>query len=267
MTTIATWNINSLRTRLEHLKKWVGERNPDVILLQEIKCQEEHFPREEIEDLGYNVALLGQKSYNGVAILSKSPVEDVVYGLPTFQEDQQARYIEAFIGGVDGVRVASVYVPNGQEVGSEKFAYKMAFLEALKKHGETLLAQGDPLVIAGDYNIAPFVSDGHSPERFKQDRILCSLEEREALRSLYNTGFIDGFRLKHPETLPENQHLFSWWDYRSGSYQNNKGYRIDHLLLSPKAADRLQDAGIDPETRGEERPSDHAPVWVDLASA
>jgi len=263
MTTIATWNVNSLRTRLEHLKKWVNERDPDIILLQELKCQEEHFPKEEVEDLGYNIALLGQKSYNGVAILSKSPVEDVVYGLPTFQEDEQARYIEAF---VDGIRVASVYVPNGQEVGSEKFKYKMTFLEALQSHGKDLLAQNEPLIIAGDYNIAPFVSDGHSPERFKEDRILCSLQEREAMRSLYNTGFIDGFRLKHPNSLPENQGQFSWWDYRSGSYQNNKGYRIDHLLLSPKAADLLQDAGIDHETRSEQRPSDHAPVWVKLSN-
>lgn len=262
MTTIATWNVNSLRTRLEHLKKWVAERDPDVILLQELKCQEEHFPKEEIEDLGYNVAILGQKSYNGVAILSKSPLDDVVYGLPTFQEDDQARYIEAF---VDGVRVASVYVPNGQEVGSEKFAYKMKFLDALRQHGSDLLAQNEPLVIAGDYNIAPFVSDGHSPERFKGERILCSLQERETMRSLYNTGFIDGFRLKHPDTLLENQGQFSWWDYRSGSYQNNKGYRIDHLLLSPKAADLLQDAGIDHETRSEQRPSDHAPVWGTLS--
>jgi len=262
MITVATWNVNSLRTRLEPFKKWINERDPDVILLQEIKCQEEHFPREEIEDLGYNISLLGQKSYNGFAILSKSPVEDVVYGLPSFQEDEQARYIEAF---VNGVRVASVYVPNGQEVGSDKFAYKMAFLKALQAHGNDLLKQNEPLVIAGDYNIAPFISDGHSPERFKEDRILCSLQEREALRTLYNSGFIDGFRLKHPSFLPKNQGLFSWWDYRSGSYQNNKGYLIDHFLLSPKAADLLQDAGIDPETRSEERPSDHAPVWVKLA--
>lgn len=261
MTIIATWNVNSLRTRLEHLRKWVGERDPDIILLQELKCQEAHFPREEIEDLGYNVALLGQKSYNGVAILSKAPLEDVVYGLPTFPDDEQARYIEAF---VEGVRVASVYVPNGQEVGSEKFAYKMAFLEALKQHGERLLSQNEPLVIGGDYNVAPFVEDGHTPERFKEERILCSLQEREALRCLYNTGLIDGFRIKHPTTLSENKRLFSWWDYRSGSYQNNKGYRIDHLLVSPKAADRVQDAGIDHDIRGEQRPSDHAPVWLQI---
>lgn len=261
MTTLATWNVNSLRTRLEHLRKWVGERNPDIILLQELKCQEAHFPREEIEDLGYNVALLGQKSYNGVAILSKNPLEDIVYGLPTFPEDEQARYIEAF---VEGVRVASVYVPNGQEVGSEKFAYKMAFLKALTQHGQNLLGQDEPLVIAGDYNIAPFVSDGHTPERFKEERILCSLQEREALRSLYNTGFVDGFRLKYPAILKDNQQLFSWWDYRSTSYQNNKGYRIDHLLLSPEAADLIQDAGIDHSIREDQRPSDHAPVWIQM---
>ena len=227
MTVIATWNVNSIRTRLDHLKKWVEERNPDIILLQELKCQKEAFPFEEVENLGYNIALLGQKSYNGVAILSKSPLEDVVYGLPTSQGDEQARYIEAL---VDGIRVASVYVPNGQEVGSEKFAYKMQFLDALKHHGRVLLKNNEPLVIGGDYNIAPFVSDGHTPDTFKKDRILCSLQEREMLRSLYHEGFIDGFRLKHPDSLPANQNVFSWWDYRAGSYGNNKGYRIDPLL-------------------------------------
>ena len=261
MTIIATWNVNSIRTRVEHLKKWVAERNPHIILLQELKCQEETFPHEELDSLGYNVAMLGQKSYNGVAILSKSPLEDVVYGLPTYKEDEQARYIEAVI---DGVRVASVYVPNGQEVGSEKFTYKMTFLQALKEHAQTLLKYNEPLVIGGDYNIAPFVSDGHNPENFKKDRILCSLQEREVMRSLYNEGFIDGFRLKYPDTLPNNHNLFSWWDYRSGSYGNNKGYRIDHLLCSPQAADRFKDTGIDHEIRGEPKPSDHAPVWIDI---
>lgn len=263
MTVIATWNVNSIRTRVAHLKKWVAERNPDIILLQELKCQDETFPHEDVESLGYNIALLGQKSYNGVAILSKSPLEDVVYGLPTFSEDEQARYIEAF---VDGIRVASVYVPNGQEVGSEKFAYKMKFLGALKAHGRDLLKDNEPLVMGGDYNIAPFISDGHNPETFQKDRILCSLQEREALRSLYHEGFIDGFRLSHPDRLPANQNLFSWWDYRSGSYGNNKGYRIDHLLCSPQAADLLKETGIDHDSRGETKPSDHAPVWIEMAS-
>ncbi len=261
MTLIATWNVNSIRTRIDHLKKWVGERNPDIILLQELKCQEETFPHEEVEDLGYTIALRGQKSYNGVAILSKSPLEDVVCGLPTYPEDEQARYIEAL---VDGIRVASVYVPNGQEVGSEKFAYKMKFLNALKEHGRALLRHNEPLVIGGDYNIAPFISDGHNPDTFTKDRILCSLQERETLRALYHEGFIDGFRLKHPALLPANQNLFSWWDYRAGSYGNNKGYRIDHLLCSPQAADILKDTGIDHDIRGEQKPSDHAPVWIDL---
>lgn len=262
MTIITTWNVNSIRTRLDHLTKWSNERKPDIILLQELKCQESDFPKEAIEDLGYNVALLGQKSYNGVAILSKRTLEDISYTLPTFSEDKQARYIEAL---VDGIRVASVYVPNGQEVGSEKFVYKMKFLKALQDHGQSLLAYNEPLVIGGDYNIAPFVSDGHNPDTFKKDRILCSLQERETLRELYNTGFVDGFRLKYPADLPGNNTHFSWWDYRSGSYGNNKGYRIDHLLLSPAAADLFQDTGIDHEIRADERPSDHAPVWIELA--
>ncbi len=261
MTLIATWNVNSIRTRLPILEKWVAHRNPDIILLQELKCMEETFPLTAMEDLGYNVEMLGQKSYNGVAILSKYPIEDVVHGLPTLSNDPQARYIEAFCGGI---RVASVYVPNGQKIDSDKFNYKMNFLKALKKHARALLAQDESLIIGGDYNVAPDLCDGHNPDIFEKNRILCSLQEREALKNVINEGLIDGYRVVHPETLHENQKKFSWWDYRSGSYENNKGYRIDHLYCSPKAADFIQNSGIDIETRLQERPSDHAPVWLSL---
>jgi exodeoxyribonuclease-3 len=261
MTTIATWNVNSIRTRLPHLTAWVKERSPDIILLQELKCMDDVFPREAIEDLGYNIAVRGQKAYNGVAILSKTPIEDIVYTLPTFEQDQEARYIEAVVGGI---RVASVYVPNGQEVGSEKFAYKLTFLEALRTHCQTLLMHDEAVILGGDYNIAPFLADAHTAEAFAKERLLCSKEERQAFHRLMTLGYVDGFRLLYPDILPQNQRLFSWWDYRTGAYGENKGYRIDHLLCSPQAADLVKAAGIDQETRGEQQPSDHAPVWIQL---
>lgn len=262
MTTIATWNVNSIRTRLPHLLTWINERTPDIILLQELKCQHETFPHEALEDAGYNIALLGQKSYNGVAILSKFPLEDMTYNLPTFAQDSQARYIEAV---TNGLRVASVYVPNGQEVGSDKFTYKLAFLKALKDHCRQRLSHDEVFVVGGDYNIAPGLADVPTPDVLIKDRILCSRQERQAFSAFLNDGLVDGFRLLYPDLIPSHQQLYSWWDYRAGSYQDNKGYRIDHLLCSPQGADRLEDGGIDHETRGEKQPSDHAPVWLRLA--
>lgn len=263
MTVIATWNVNSIRTRLGHTLLWLKERNPDIVLVQEIKCQTADFPFMEIEDLGYNIRILGQKSYNGVAIFSKLPIDEIQEGLPTFQEDTHSRYLEAQIGTL---RVATVYVPNGQSVGSEKFAYKLNFLDALYRHGQTLLAQDMPLIIGGDYNIAPALCDGHSQERFTNNHILCSLEERQHFRRLLNLGFLDGLRLKYPACLRENQDLYTWWDYRARAYESNLGYRIDHLLLSPQAADLFNDAGVDHHLRGLEKPSDHAPVWISISS-
>lgn len=258
---IVTWNVNSIRARLGSVEAWLRSVQPDVVLLQETKCVEEAFPREPFEDLGYNIALKGQKSYNGVAILSKSPIEDVVDALPGDETDVQARYIE---GVVDTVRVASIYVPNGQEVGSEKYAYKMAFMDRLEAHVQKLLTYEEAFVLGGDYNIAPFPSDMHNPKLSGTDRILCSEAEQDALRRLLNKGLTDGVRVYHPENDPKTQNLFSWWDYRAGSYETNKGFRIDHLLLSPQAADRLNDAGIDSAPRGEPKASDHAPTWVSL---
>jgi len=255
---VATWNVNSVKVRVPHLVQWIEKAQPDVLLLQEIKCVDDAFPIEAFDHLGYNIETWGQKTYNGVAILSKYPIEDITRGLPGNEEDPQARYIEAFTGGV---RVASVYVPNGQEVGSEKFAYKCSFLNHLQAHMEKLLHFDEPIIIGGDYNIAPYPTDGHNPETFLKDRILCSLQEREKLRSIVNLGYIDAFRLQHPDHLSNNQKCFSWWDYRAGSWESNKGYRIDHLLISPQAADLMQDAGIDDTPRGWPKPSDHAPVW------
>lgn len=258
---IATWNVNSVKARLPHVEDWLRTFSPDVLLLQELKCEEQAFPREALEDLGYNLAICGQKTYNGVAILSRTPLEDVQCGLPTFEGDTQSRYIEAV---TNGVRVASVYVPNGQEVGSDKYAYKLEFYQRLLAHLKALLRYEEACVIGGDYNVAPEVVDGHSPAAFHDGRILCSGPERAAFHQLTHLGYSDSLRALYPAHTPQGQHLYSWWDYRAGSWPQNKGYRIDHLLLSPQASDRLKAGGIDMTPRGWERPSDHTPVWVEV---
>lgn len=252
---IVTWNVNSIRARLDNVMEWVQEHQPDVLLLQEIKCQEESFPKETFEDLGYNIAIHGQKTFNGVAILSKFPIEDIIRNIPHFNNDDHARYIEAV---TNGVRVASVYVPNGQSVGSDKYAYKLVFLEKLRHHLADILNYEEPFVVGGDYNIAPTDLDVACPEEWKGE-ILCSLAERNAYASLLHLGYYDAFRILYPIDK-----LFSWWDYRSGSWQKNEGLRIDHLLLSPQAADLLKKTGIEREARGKEKASDHAPVWCIL---
>lgn len=253
---IVTWNVNSVRVRLPHICEWLKENKPDVLLLQEIKCQEEAFPKTEIEDCGYNVAIHGQKTFNGVAIVSRYPLEDIVRGLPTFEEDEQARYIEAVVGTT---RVASVYVPNGQAVGSEKYDYKLTFLNRLYQHLETVLSYEEACAIGGDYNIAPEDQDVHDPKAWEGE-ILCSITERKSFRSLLHLGYSDAIRAQHKGPGP-----FSWWDYRSGAWQRGEGLRIDHLLLSPQAMDRLQTSGVDAPARGKEKASDHAPVWCELS--
>jgi exodeoxyribonuclease III len=252
---IATWNVNSIKARLPQVLKWVADANPHILLLQEIKCEAHTFPKEPFEDLGYNIALSGQKTYNGVAILSKEPLEDILIGLPDNGEDMQARYIEAVCGKF---RVASVYVPNGMEPGCDKYVYKLKFFHHLKAHLARRLRLDEAFVVGGDYNVAPYEMDGHDPTVFRQERILCSQKEREALREILYLGYTDALRALHPT----QQHLFTWWDYRAGSWQTNRGYRIDHVLLNPQAADLLISAGVDTTPRGEEKASDHAPVWV-----
>lgn len=255
MITIATWNINSIKVRLGHVVKWLSTFKPDVVLLQELKSVAEAFPRQEIEDLGYNIALKGQKTYNGVAILSKFPLEDVTDVLPRDNTDEQARYIEAV---TKGVRVASVYVPNGMEVGSSKYAYKLKFYDRLYEHTKHLLSFDEAFVIGGDYNVAPHPIDAYKPTG--DDRILCSPAERSKFYQIQHLGLTNAVR----DMNPQKPHLYSWWDYRKGSWEQNHGYLIDHLLLSPQAADRLDDCGIDIEPRGWEKPSDHTPVWCAL---
>ncbi|MBI2707854.1 MAG: exodeoxyribonuclease III [Proteobacteria bacterium] len=251
MLTIATWNINSIRMRLPLLLSWLKETAPDIVLLQETKTSDDQFPREAIEDLQYNIAISGQKSYNGVAILSKFPLEDVTLGIPGFADDQ-ARYLEAV---TNGMRVASVYVPNGSAVGTDKYQYKLTFLKHLYAHTQTLLTYDEAFVLGGDFNIAPTDQDVYDPEEW-HEKILCSTPEREGLRSLVYLGLTDALRALHPH----QKELYTWWDYRRGDWQNNFGLRIDHLLLSPQAADHLTEAFVDKNVRAIEKSSDHAPV-------
>jgi len=252
---IVTWNVNSIRARLENVLEWLKETQPNVVLLQEIKCEEKAFPKAPIEDLGYNIAIAGQKTYNGVAILAKAPIEDVICGLPTFPEDENSRYIEAVVGTT---RVASVYVPNGKAVGSEFYQYKLKFLEKLRQHLDNLLLYEEACVIGGDYNITPENWDVRFPELWDGE-ILCSPAERQQFQSLLHLGYYDVVRLYHRGPGP-----LSWWDYRNSSWQRDNGLRIDHLLLSPLAADRAQASGIDAAPRAKEKASDHAPVWCIL---
>lgn len=259
MPVICTWNVNSIKARLDHLEKIVNEAKPDVVLLQELKCVAEQFPYEAIENMGYNIAISAQKSYNGVAILSKAPIEDVKKVLPGDAEDEQARYIEGFtnING-HGLRVASVYVPNGQEVGSDKFSYKLSFFKRLHGHIKDLLNYNEAMVLGGDYNIAPEEIDVYNPKSL--DGTVCfHPEERKWIRAIINSGVYDAYRLMHP-----SKQEFSWWDYRTSGWQNNRGMRIDHLLISPESADKLKNVWIDNKSRGWERASDHAPVFLSM---
>lgn len=260
---IATWNVNSIKARLPAVTAWLQKANPDVVLLQEIKSTAQTFPYGALSHLGYNIEVVGQKTYNGVAILSKRPIEDVVCQLPGDEHDAQARYIEAVIGDV---RVASVYVPNGQEVGSEKFTYKLAFLQRLHTHLQHLLTYEEAFVIGGDYNVALNDADVYDPQA-RRGKLLFSLPERAGLRQILNLGLTDATRALHPADQPSGQELYSWWDYRAGSWQNNTGMRIDYLLLSPQAADRLEASDVDKAVRGRPKASDHAPVWCQIANS
>jgi exodeoxyribonuclease-3 len=255
MINVVTWNINSIRARLPLVLDWLKENAPDVVLLQETKVVDDQFPREEIENLNYNIALYGQKTYNGVAILSKFPLEDVVSGIPGF-EDDQARYIEAV---TKGVRVASIYVPNGMAVGSDKYQYKLNFLKHLYSHVQTLLAYDEAFLLGGDFNIAPQDQDVYDPTEW-HEQVLCSTPEREGFRSLLYLGLTDALRALHPH----EKDLYTWWDYRGAAWQNNEGLRIDHFLLSPQAADHLTEVSVDKAVRALEKASDHAPVCCGL---
>jgi exodeoxyribonuclease-3 len=256
---IATWNVNSVRQRTEHLLRYLRDVEPDVLCLQELKCVEASFPRTEVEALGYNCAIHGQKGFNGVAILAKRPF-DVESGLPGDPNDEQARYIEAIVPNGDGiVRVASIYLPNGNPPETEKYTYKLAFMDRLAAHAEHLLRLEEPLVLAGDYNVIPAPGDCYDPAAWAGDALFLP-ETRARFRVLLNLGLTDALR-----ATTDTKGLYSFWDYQAGAWQRNKGILIDHLLLSPQAADRLLSVTIDKERRGEDKPSDHVPVRIELA--
>ena len=257
---IATWNVNSVKARLDAVTTWLTEAAPDIVCLQEIKTTDEGFPTELFQSLGYNCAVHGQKSYNGVAILTKRPAEDVVRGLPAVEGDDHARYIEAVVPTQSGrvVRVASIYAPNGNPPGTERFAYKLAWLERLNRHIRHLLTFEEPLIMAGDYNVIPTPDDCHDPRAWAGDALF-QPETRAAFRRISNLGLTDAFRACHAEP-----HCYTFWDYQAGAWVKDHGIRIDHALLSPQAADRLVGCTIERKVRGWEKPSDHVPVLCEL---
>jgi exodeoxyribonuclease-3 len=256
---IATFNINGIKARLESLISWLKDAEPDVCCLQEIKAQDDGFPRQTLEDLGYNVVTHGQKGFNGVAILSKRPLEDVRPGLPGGEDDQQARYLEALVpAGKAMIRVAAIYLPNGNPPGSDKFAYKLAWMDRLQAHAQSLMKLEEPLVLAGDFNVIPTPDDAKTPSHWVNDALF-QPKTREKFRTLTHIGFTDAVRLTNPGKGP-----FTFWDYQAGSWRRDDGIRIDHILLSPQAADRLRATRVDKYVRGLEKASDHVPVLAEL---
>lgn len=234
--------------------KWAETFQPDVVLLQELKCIEDKFPAMDFHAAGYQTAVVGQKTYNGVAILSKTPIEVTATRLPGEDADEQARYVE---GITNGVRVASIYLPNGNPLPGEKFDYKLRWMERLRNHAAGLMEVEQPIVLGGDYNVIPMPGDVYNPERWKKDA-LYQPQSRNALRAIVNLGYTDALKARG---LAGH---YTWWDYRAGSWPRDEGCRIDHLLLNPQAADLLSDGGIDKTPRGWEKPSDHTPAWCEL---
>ena len=253
---IVSWNVNSLNVRQPHLEEWLKMRQPDVVCLQETKLEDHKFPDDALLELGYRSAFVGQKTYNGVAILARHKIDDVLTDVPDFA-DEQRRVIAAT---VNGVRIINLYVVNGQDVGTDKYEYKLRWLEAVTRWIADEKAKHGKVVVNGDFNIAPDDRDVHDPETWNDSHILTSAAERGALQRLLDLGFHDAFRLKH-----DDAGVFSWWDYRAAAYRRNLGLRIDLNLVSDALRDVVTDAGIDREPRDWERPSDHAPAWVDLA--
>ena len=255
---IATWNVNSVNARLETVLSWFREAAPDVACLQEIKCVDERFPTAEFEQLGYNVAVHGQKSYNGVALVSKTPLEDVRKGLPGDDADDHARYLEAVVSGPSPIRVASIYLPNGNPIGADRFAYKLRWMDRLAAHARELLALEEPLALAGDYNVIPEPEDADDPKSWMGDALF-QPETRSAFRALKWLGLSDAYM--EADGTPGG---YTFWDYQAGAWQRNHGIRIDHLMLSPQAADKLASVAIHRNARARDKPSDHVPVVAEL---
>ncbi len=256
---IATWNVNSVKARLETVTAWLKDAAPDVVCLQEIKTVDDGFPRGAFEDLGYNCEVHGQKTYNGVAILSKRPLEDVTRGLPGGEAGEHARYIEAVVTGDHGVlRVASIYAPNGNPVASEKFANKLAWMERLRVRATEILSYEEPAALMGDYNVIPTDDDCHDPAVWAGDALF-QPQSKAALRTIENLGYQDAFR-----ACDARPHCYTFWDYQAGAWQKDHGIRIDFVLLSPQATDRLKTCTIDKRVRGWDKPSDHVPVVAEV---
>lgn len=256
---IATWNVNSVRARLPTVLAVLDALQADVVCLQELKCESAAFPELELRGLGYNALLHGQKTYNGVAILSRYPVEETARGLPGDADDAQARYLEALVMAPRPVRVASIYVPNGNPAPGEKYDYKRAFMGRLTEHAQGLLALEEPVVLAGDYNCIPGDSDCWDPAVWADDALALPTS-RADFRRLLHTGYTEAFAMQDGRSQQ-----YTFWDYQAGAFQKDHGIRIDHHLLSPQAADRLQSVEIHRKARALDKPSDHVPVVVTLA--
>jgi exodeoxyribonuclease-3 len=256
---IATYNVNGINGRLPVLLRWLAEAKPDVVCLQELKAPQDKFPESAIRDLGYDVIWHGQKSWNGVAMLSRiGEIHETRRGLPNDPDPSQSRYIEA---AANGVLIAGLYLPNGNPRPGPKFDYKLAWFAAVIDHAATLMATGAPVVIAGDFNVMPTERDVYKPERWLEDALFAP-EVRAAYFRLLDQGWTDALRARHPDET-----LYTFWDYFRNAYGRNAGLRIDHLLLSPVLAERLTDAQVDRDVRGWEKSSDHAPTWITLADA
>ena len=259
---IATWNVNSIKQRIDNLSAWLAERQPDIVCLQETKCVDDAFPREPIEALGYNVAVHGQKTFNGVAILSKFKFDEVIPRLPGDVEDDHARFIEATVSTAQGVlRIASIYLPNGNPPNTDKYIYKIKWMDRLLKYAHERIELEEPLILAGDYNVIPTAADAHDPAAWTRDALFLP-QTRAKFRALTNLGLTDAIR-----AVSDDSSLYTFWDYQAGAWQKDNGIRIDHLLLSPEAADFLAGTSIDKHVRAWEKPSDHVPVAVELKLA
>ncbi len=261
MPRLATWNVNSIKARLASVLAWVEDVQPDILLLQELKCEAAGFPADRFEALGYQAAVVGQKSYNGVALLARAPIEDRLEQLPGDADDRQARYVEATIGDL---RVASLYLPNGNPPETSKYPYKLAWMARLRRHAADLLTNGRPVVLGGDYNVIPEPIDVYDPDGWRGDALF-RLETRAAYRTVLHLGFTEAYRALHAHR-PGDVPAYTFWDYQGGRWPRDEGLRIDHFLLSPQAADLLQACTIDRRPRAWDKASDHTPVVLELAS-
>ena len=258
---IATWNVNSIKAHFDQVTTWVKSEKPDVLCLQELKCEEHAFPATAFEELGYSSAVHGQKTYNGVAILARGKLENIERGLPGDDSDEQARFVSATVIDKGApVTVVSLYLPNGNPAPGPKYDYKLSWMKRLKAKAHMMLAKEEALVLAGDYNVIPALGDMKRPEAWVDDALWLP-ESRAAFQELTALGLTEAYRALHPN----ESGAYSFWDYQAGAWPKNNGIRIDHHLLSPQAADRLVSARIHREVRGDEKPSDHVPVEIELS--